>query len=192
MQLLSGLYGKGMCVFAAKDSDTGKHVVIKDCWDPSETVSDYIMHLKLQNAEHDPGRVVDGTRYIPTTEDDSQELPILVPAPEPNNLPEVVFAAQYNNHYSHTDPWADGKFLRGITIMKKYMQWKESIRSISTSMGHSWDASKEPMLDDRYQHHTMFSTCGVDILWFGTACELFNGVISAVIGGQSLISYYSF
>jgi len=136
MQLLSGLYGKGMCVFAAKDSDTGKHVVIKDCWDPSETVSDYIVHLKLQNAERDPGRVVDGTRYIPTTEDDSQELPILIPAPEPNNLPEVVFAAQYDNHYSHTDPWADGKFLRGITIMKKYMQWKESIRSISTSMGH--------------------------------------------------------
>jgi hypothetical protein len=190
MQLLSGLYGKGTRVFAAKDSDTGKHVVIKDCWDPSETVSDYIMHLKLQNAERDPGRVVDGTRYIPTTDD--KGLPKLVPAPEPNNLPEAVFAAQYDNHYSHTDPWADGKFLRGITIMEKSMQWKESIRSISTSMGHSWDASKEPMLDDRYRNRTMFSTCGVDILWFGTARELFNGVISAVIGGRSLISYYSF
>ena len=83
-------------VFAAKDSDTGKHVVIKDCWDPSETVSDYIVHLKLQNAERDPGRVVDGTRYIPTTE---EGLPILVRAPDPNNLPEAVFAAQYDNHF---------------------------------------------------------------------------------------------
>ena len=76
--------------------------------------------------------------------------------------------------------------------MEKSMQWKESITSISTAMGHSWDASKEPMLDDRYQHRTMFSTCGVDILWFGTAHELFNGVISAVISERFLISYDSF
>ena len=115
-----------------------------------------------------------------------------IPAPEPNNQPELDFAAQYDNRDSHADPWADGRFLRGITIMEKSMQWKESIRSISTAMGHSWDTSKEPMLDDRYRHRTMFSTCGVYILWFGTARELFNGVISAVIGEQFLISYNSF
>jgi len=199
MQLLSGLYGKGTRFFAAKDLDTGKHVVIKDCWDPSETVSDCIVHLKQQNAEHDPGKVVDETHFLLTTDDDPKRSLKLdkwfVPAPKPNNQPELDFAAQYHqydNRDSHADPWADGRFLQGITIMEKFMQWKESIRSISTPMGHSWDASKEPMLDDRYQHRTMFSTCGVDILWFGTAHELFNGVISAVISERFLISYDSF
>jgi hypothetical protein len=196
MQLLSGLYGKGTRVFAVKDSDTGKHVVIKDCWDPSETVSDYIVHSKLQDTGRDPSVVVEGCRYIPTTEDDPQGSLILdkwfVPAPEPDNHPELDFAAQYNNRYSHADPWADGKFLRGITIMEKSMQCKESIRSMSTTMGYSWDASKEPMLDDRYRHRTLFNTCGVDILWFGTARELFHGVVCAVIGERSLVSHNSF
>jgi len=48
------------------------------------------------------------------------------------------------------------------------------------------------MLDDRFRHHTLFSTYGVDILWFGIARELFNGVISALIGERFLISYDSF
>jgi hypothetical protein len=75
-----------------------------------------------------------------------------------------------------------GKFLQGITIMEKSMQWKESIRSISTSMGYSWNTSKGPMLDDRYWHCTLFNTCGVNILWFGTAHKLFHGVVCTVIG----------
>ena len=48
------------------------------------------------------------------------------------------------------------------------------------------------MLDDRSRHRTLFSTYGVDILWFETARELFNGVISSLIGERFLISYDSF
>ncbi|OJA08048.1 hypothetical protein AZE42_12849, partial [Rhizopogon vesiculosus] len=41
------------------------------------------------------------------------------------------------------------------------------------------------MLDDRHWHRTLFKTCGVDILWFGTARELFYGLASAVISHQN-------
>jgi hypothetical protein len=64
--------------------------------------------------------------------------------------------------------------------------------NIVTTCSPPWDASKGPMLDDRYRHRTLFNTCGVDILWFGTVRELFHGVICAVIGERSLISYDSF
>ena len=37
-------------------------------------------------------------------------------------------------------------------------------------------------LENRFRSITMFSTCGVDILWFGTAREMFNGIIGALIG----------
>ncbi|KAJ8580076.1 hypothetical protein M405DRAFT_716199, partial [Rhizopogon salebrosus TDB-379] len=45
--------------------------------------------------------------------------------------------------------------------------------------------SNGPMLDDRHRHRTLFKTCGVDILWFGTAHELFYGLASAVVGHQN-------
>ncbi|KAG2045332.1 hypothetical protein BDR03DRAFT_843728, partial [Suillus americanus] len=32
---------------------------------------------------------------------------------------------------------------------------------------------------------TTFTTCGVDILWFGTAREMFHGIIGAVIGHRN-------
>ncbi|KAG0695228.1 hypothetical protein DFH29DRAFT_814420 [Suillus ampliporus] len=41
------------------------------------------------------------------------------------------------------------------------------------------------MLDDRYRHHTLFKTSGVDILWFATAHELFYALASAVVGHQN-------
>ena len=89
-------------VFAAKDSDTGKHVVIKDCWDPSETVSDEAVHLKLQ----DPHR-----KWLDL-------------ANEINDHSEWDFADQYENSSPYTDPWDDAncRFLRGVTIMEKYMR----------------------------------------------------------------------
>jgi hypothetical protein len=107
---------------------------------------------------------------------------------------EQDFAAQYDNYCSCTDPWADGRFLRGITIMEKSMQPRnilckdpmsappESIKSISAAMGYLWDASNGPILDDRHRHRTLFKTCGVDILWFGTAREMFHAVVGAVVG----------
>ena len=58
----------------------------------------------------------------------------------------------------------------------------ESIKSILVAMGYSWDASNGPMLDDRHRHRTLFKTCGVDILWFGPAHELFYGLAGAMIG----------
>ncbi|OJA07890.1 hypothetical protein AZE42_02746 [Rhizopogon vesiculosus] len=61
----------------------------------------------------------------------------------------------------------------------------ETIKTISVAMGHSWDASNGPMLDDRHWHRTLFKTCGVDILWFGTARELFYALGSAVVGHQN-------
>jgi hypothetical protein len=185
-RLMLGLYGKGTRVFAVEGKSTHLHAVIKDCWDPSETVSDELVHSKLQ----DPGRDrVEGRRFVP--------------AIEPDDHSERDFAAQYENCCSYTDPWADGKFLRGITIMEKSM-WPrdvlckdttlappESIKSISAAMGYSWDVSNGPMLDDRHRHRTLFKTCGVDILWFGTARELFYGLAGAVVGERSFVSSYS-
>ncbi|OJA14734.1 hypothetical protein AZE42_13593 [Rhizopogon vesiculosus] len=52
-------------------------------------------------------------------------------------------------------------------------------------MGYSWDMLNRPMLDNRHWHRTLFKTCGVDILWFGTARELFYGLAGAVISHQN-------
>ena len=66
MQLMLGLYGKGTCVFAVKQmyTMTPRHVVIKDCWDPSETISDELMHKKLEDPSHDRSMMVGGPQYI--------------------------------------------------------------------------------------------------------------------------------
>ena len=183
-RFMLGLYGKGTRVFAVQGKSPRRDAVIKDCWDPSETVSDEAVHLKLQ----DPHRKW------------------LDPANEINDHSERDFADQYENSSPYTDPWddADGRFLRGITIMEKAMRprdplWKgttpappESIRSISAAMGYSWDASNGPIiLDDRHRHRTLFRTCGVDILWFGTVRELFHALAGAVVGEQCFVSSYS-
>jgi hypothetical protein len=72
MQLLLELYGKGTRVFAVKEMDTKKHAVIKDCWDPSEAISDYLVHSKLQ----DPGRIrakmFEGHRFVLASEPHQQ------------------------------------------------------------------------------------------------------------------------
>jgi hypothetical protein len=188
-QLMLGLYGKGTRVFAIKEMyiKNPRHVVIKDCWDPSETVSDELVHEKLGDPGRDRGMIVKGRRYDPADDHSERE-----------------FAARHLNCHSYTDPWDDVKFLRGITIMEKSMRPRsilcedttsappETIKSISAAMGHSWDASNGPMLDDRHRHRTLFKTCGVDILWFGTARELFYALGGAVVGERSLVSLQFF
>ncbi|KAG0695229.1 hypothetical protein DFH29DRAFT_1005655 [Suillus ampliporus] len=100
----TGLYGKGTRVFAVKEmySRTPRHAVIKDCWDPSETVSDEHVHKKLQDRDRD--KSIGGRWYSPAVEHS-----------------ERVFAERINCH-SYTDPWDDAEFLQGITIMEKAMQ----------------------------------------------------------------------
>jgi hypothetical protein len=66
----------------------------------------------------------------------------------------------------------------------------ESIRSISAAMGYQ-DTPDQPRLDDRHRRRTLFKTCGVDILWFGTAREMIHAVAGAVTGERSLVSFYS-
>jgi len=58
-QLLPGLYGKGTRVFAVKD-DMDKHTVIKDCWDPSDTINDHLIHEKLRDPSRDPNQEIEG------------------------------------------------------------------------------------------------------------------------------------
>jgi hypothetical protein len=200
-QLLLGLYGKGTRVFAVKEGDTDRHVVIKDCWDPSKTASDYLVHQKLQDPGRDPQlQKVEGDRYNPVG-----ILPIMEDHSERN------FAEQNDDHCSRAtiDPWDNVIFLRGITIMERFMQPlgdllckdladtpsalpPESIRSVSAAMGYRWDTPNQPRLDDRHRHRTLFKTCGVDILWFGTAREMIHAVAGAVIGERSLVSFYQY
>jgi hypothetical protein len=56
-------------------------------------------------------------------------------------------------------------------------------------MGYQ-DTLGQPRLDDRHRRRTLFKTCGVDILWFGTAREMIHAVIGAVTGERSLVSFY--
>ncbi|KAG1847811.1 hypothetical protein C8R48DRAFT_615342, partial [Suillus tomentosus] len=40
-------------------------------------------------------------------------------------------------------------------------------------------------LEERHRSRTSFTTCGVDISWFGTAREMFHGIIGAVVGHRN-------
>ncbi|KAG1744731.1 hypothetical protein EDB19DRAFT_1599359, partial [Suillus lakei] len=40
-------------------------------------------------------------------------------------------------------------------------------------------------LEERHRSRTSFTTCRVDILWFGTARKMFHGIIGAVIGHRN-------
>jgi len=59
-------------------------------------------------------------------------------------------------------------------------------------MGYVWDMPDQPRLDDRHRYRTLFKTCGVDILWFGTVREMFHAVAGTVTSKQSqVVSFYS-
>lgn len=175
--------------------------MIKDCWDPSETVSDHLVHMKLQDTTRDP-------RLHKKLEKDQDSLDIPVEIPD-EDLSDLNFAVQYDNVCCHAtvDPWNSKECLRGITIMERSMKPlnnllrikgsasdtpmpPQSIKSISGAMISDtlakdlqlWDGLNGPKLEDRQRRRTIFKTCGVDILWFGSAREMFHGLVGAVVG----------
>jgi len=176
-------------------------MVIKDCWDLSESSCDHVIHEKLQDPTRDP-RFQDflknpnnpdslGDASADSLHSDKLVAGALV---EPDFVQAFITPDGLN-------PWDGVKFLRGITIMESYMQPMlkgrdvvESIQSISSYMmapdADCWDESDEAPLENRYRHRTLFSTCGVDILWFSTARELFHGIAGAIIGEGSGSRYF--
>ena len=68
----------------------------------------------------------------------------------------------------------------------------QSVRSISATMAKDlWDTPNDLRLEDRHRRRTLFKTCGVDILWFGTAREMFHAVAGAVVGQRYLVFFNS-
>lgn len=154
-------------------------MIIKDSWNPCEAISDHLVHEKLQ----DPSR--DLRLHNRIEEDEDNQL-------------LLVDDMQYDGHGFHatgTGPWSS-RYLPGITIMERFMQPlddllgrtpapPQSIKSISDAMAEGvllFDVPDGPHLENRQRHRTLFSTCGVDILWFGSAREVFHGIGGAVVG----------
>ncbi|KAG2045331.1 hypothetical protein BDR03DRAFT_1004486 [Suillus americanus] len=111
-----GLYGKGTRVFAVKHRLDQTHLVIKDCWDPSETMSDHMIHKKLQDPARDPRvRLTPNKDWsllkIPEEEDRGDRL-------------DRECAEKLDGVYCHVRDlyWDKINSLPGITIMKDHMR----------------------------------------------------------------------
>ncbi|KAG1786705.1 uncharacterized protein HD556DRAFT_1192853, partial [Suillus plorans] len=188
-----GLHGKGTRVFAVEGAQDKKHLVIKDCWDPSKTVSDHVIHRKLQDPARDSLLVLSPNgEWVFTGEED------------PGDCSDIECARRLDGMYCYVGSrcWDDTKFLSGITIMKDHMYPSlglfsdfpvpQSIASICASMISSQvlatvlgEFQGKVKLEERYRSRTSFTTCGVNILWLRTAREMFHGIIGAVVGHRN-------
>jgi hypothetical protein len=184
-------------VFAVEDALDKTPLVIKDCWDPSEMVSDHVIHRKLQ----DPGRDslllrLSSDEWVFTGEED------------PGNRSDRECAQRMDGVYCNVGSrcWDNIKFLPGITIMKDHMRPSmglfsgslvaQSVTSICAlmmmlqRMAEALDPSKKQELEERHRSRTSFTTCGVDISWFGTARKMFHGIIGTVVGETECLHIY--
>ncbi|KAG1895213.1 uncharacterized protein F5891DRAFT_1194421 [Suillus fuscotomentosus] len=172
-----GLHGKGTRVFTVEGAHDKKNLVIKDCWDPSKTVSDHVIHGKLQDPTRDSLliRSPNGEWVFTGGEDSGDCL-------------DRECAQRLDGIYCYVGSrcWDNVKFLPGITIMQDHMHPSiglffespvpQSVTSICASMIPSqvlakvFDESQGKIqLEERHRSRTSFTTCGVDISWFGTA-----------------------
>jgi len=95
--------------------------------------------------------------------------------------------------------WDNETHLRGIMVMDRWRAPSISQCSREGLIEERWESVREifrgfmadPLLnrqftsaklEDRERNLTIFKTCGVDILWFGTTREMFHGIIGAVVG----------
>jgi hypothetical protein len=193
----TGTLGKGTQVFAVAlkpDSKDKKHGVLKVSWDPKD-LNDHSIHDKLQDRDRDPylQKTAEGAyTYRPDynlhqyDSDDEEDLRA---------------ANRYNGGFvQYPSIWDNETHLRGITIMDR---WRAPTISRRSTRGELREERREsvreilrgfmadPLLDrqfasanleDRERNLTIFKTCGVDILWFGTAREMFHGIIGAMVG----------
>jgi hypothetical protein len=186
------------------------HGVLKVSWD-LKGLNDHSIHEKLQDCDRDPylqktakGTSQDIDQYETSDEEDkdsdllsSEDIDQYKPGDE-----EDLLAARRHNSESIQFPsmWDDEINLRGITIMD---QWREPTMSRPSTDGTRVERRRECVteilrgfmddtllqfhldtthVEDRERNLTVFKTCGVDILWFGTAREMFHGVIGAMVG----------
>ncbi|KAG2740507.1 hypothetical protein P692DRAFT_20697532, partial [Suillus brevipes Sb2] len=170
-----------------------KPLVIKDCWDPTATVSDHIIHTKLQDPSRD-------SLVVRSLNDEW----VFIGKEDPGDRLDRECAQRLDGVYCHVGSrcWDNIKSLPGITIMQDHMRPSiglfskslvpQSVTSICAAMMTSQDlanvlndSQEKSRLEERHRSRTSFTTCGVDILWFGTAREMFHGIIGAVTGHRN-------
>ncbi|KAG1842405.1 hypothetical protein DFJ58DRAFT_732082 [Suillus subalutaceus] len=184
-----GLHGKGTRVFAVESALDQKPLVIKDCWDPTATVSDHIIHTKLQDPLRD-------SLVVCSLNDEW----VFIGKEDPGDCLDRECAQRLDGVYCHIGSrcWDNIKSLPGITIMQDHMRPSiglfskslvlQSVTSICAAMMTSQDlanvlndSQEKSQLEERHRSRTSFTTCGVNILWFGTAREMFHSIIGTVI-----------
>ncbi|KAG1718664.1 hypothetical protein EDD22DRAFT_963719 [Suillus occidentalis] len=108
-----GLHGKGMRVFAVESALDQKPLVIKDCWDPTATVSDHVIHTKLQDPSRD-------SLVVRSLNDEW----VFIGKEDPSNRLDRECAQRLDGVYCHVGSrcWDNIKSLPGITIMQDHMR----------------------------------------------------------------------
>ena len=175
------------------DSADEVHGVLKVSWD-LKGLNDHSTHEKLQDLDRDP--------YLQKTAEGAYiYCPKGIDQYESGDEEDLLTARRYSCEFVQCPSiWDDETHLRGITVMdewkaptisrpstdgKKVEKRQESVREIFRGfMADSlldWHLARAG-LEDRERNLTIFKTCGVDILWFGTAREMFHGIIGAIVG----------
>ncbi|KAG1821811.1 uncharacterized protein BJ212DRAFT_1297122 [Suillus subaureus] len=110
-----GLYGKVTCVFAVKHRLNQTHLMIKDCWDPSEMMSNHMVHKKLQDPAHDP--------LVHLTPNNDRSLLKIPEEEDHDDCLDKECAEKLDGVYCHVHNlyWDKINSLPGITIMKDHM-----------------------------------------------------------------------
>ena len=164
----------------------------KVSWD-SKDLNDHSIHDKLQDQDRDPylQKTAEGT-YLYCPDGSLNQY-------DSGDEKDWHAASRYNGLINYPSFWDNETHLRGITVMDRWRaptisqhsrgglieKRPESVREIFRGF------MSDPLLDwqfasgnleDRERNLTIFKTCGVDILWFGTAREMFHGIIGAIVG----------